>query len=33
MENFEILDPTQLLNVKGGANEMTSADIADEAIV
>lgn len=33
MTNFDILSTEQLLNVKGGANEMTSADIADEAIV
>jgi len=33
MENFEILNSTQLLEVKGGANEMTSKDVAEEAIV
>ena len=33
MENFEILNSAQLLEVKGGANELTQKDIADEAIV
>jgi hypothetical protein len=33
MENFEILNSTQLLEVKGGANELTSRDVADDCIV
>jgi len=33
MENFEILNPAQLLNVTGGHNELTSKDELDEAIV
>ena len=33
MENFEILNSTQLLEVKGGHNEHSQKDIAEEAIV
>jgi len=33
MENFEILNSAQLLEVKGGANELTSRDTLEEAIV
>jgi hypothetical protein len=33
MENFEILNSAQLLEVKGGANEMTTKDNIEECIV
>ncbi len=33
MENFEILNSTQLLEVKGGSNELTNRDTVDECIV
>ena len=33
MENFEILNAEQLLEVKGGHNELTSKDVAEEFIV
>ncbi len=33
MKNFEILNSEQLLEVKGGANELTQKDNVDEAIV
>ncbi|MCZ4693674.1 bacteriocin class II family protein [Ancylomarina euxinus] len=33
MENFEILNTQQLLEVKGGHNELTQKDIVEEAIV
>ena len=33
MENFEILNSTQLLEIKGGANELTSKDTVEDAIV
>jgi len=33
MTNFDILSTEQLLEVKGGANELTSKDVAEEAIV
>jgi len=33
MENFEILNSQQLLEVKGGHNELTSKDVVEEAIV
>ena len=33
MKNFEILNPEQLLDIKGGANEVTQKDICEEAIV
>jgi len=33
MENFEILNAIQLLNVKGGHNEITDRDVLDDAIV
>ena len=33
MGNFEILNSTQLLEVKGGANELTTRDVADDCIV
>jgi hypothetical protein len=33
MENFEILNSTQLLEVKGGANEVTSRNIVEDCIV
>ena len=33
MENFEILNSAQLLEVKGGHNEMTEVDVIEDAIV
>ncbi|RZT97567.1 hypothetical protein EV201_2240 [Ancylomarina subtilis] len=33
MKNFEILNAAQLLEVKGGANELTTKDMAEECIV
>ena len=33
MTNFEILNTEQLLEVKGGHNEHSQKDIADEAVV
>jgi hypothetical protein len=33
MENFEILNSAQLLEVKGGANELTEKDVLEECIV
>jgi hypothetical protein len=33
MENFEILNVEQLLEVKGGHNELTSKDMAEDCIV
>jgi len=33
MENFEILNSTQLLEVTGGHNEHTQKDFAEEGIV
>ncbi len=33
MENFEILNSTQLLAVKGGSNELTTRDVTEDAIV
>ena len=33
MTHFEILDSTQLLEVKGGANELTQKDMAEDCIV
>ena len=33
MENFEILNSTQLLEVTGGHNEMTDIDCIEDAIV
>jgi len=33
MNNFEILSAEQLLEVKGGHNELTSKDVVEEAIV
>jgi len=33
MENFEILNTQQLLEVKGGHNELTQKDNIEEAIV
>jgi len=33
MENFEILNSTQLLEVKGGHNEHTQKDTLEEGIV
>jgi hypothetical protein len=33
MENFEILNVEQLLEVKGGHNELTQKDMAEECIV
>jgi len=33
MTNFEILNTEQLLEVKGGHNEHSQKDIAEEAIV
>ncbi len=33
MKSFEILNTKQLLDIKGGANEMTQKDNQDEAIV
>ncbi|RZT97568.1 hypothetical protein EV201_2241 [Ancylomarina subtilis] len=33
MKNFEILNSTELLEVKGGANELTTKDMAEECIV
>jgi len=33
MENFEILNSAQLLEVKGGANELTTRDVTEDAIV
>ena len=33
MKNFEILNSTELLEVKGGANELTQKDMAEECIV
>jgi hypothetical protein len=33
MINFDILSTEQLLEVKGGANELTSRDVADDCIV
>jgi len=33
MENFEILNPSQLLEVKGGHNEITQKDVVDDCIV
>ncbi len=33
MENFEILNSTQLLEVKGGANELTQKDVTEDCIV
>jgi len=33
MKNFEILNSAQLSEVKGGANELTQKDIAEECIV
>ena len=33
MENFEILNSTQLLEIKGGHNEHTHKDTADEGVV
>jgi len=33
MKNFEILNSTQLSEVKGGANELTQKDMAEDCIV
>lgn len=33
MENFEILNSCQLLEVKGGHNEITDKDVVDDCIV
>jgi hypothetical protein len=33
MTNFDILSTEQLLEVKGGANEVTSRDIVEDCIV
>ena len=33
MENFEILNGAQLLEIKGGANELTTRDGIEECIV
>jgi hypothetical protein len=33
MNNFEILSAEQLLEVKGGHNELTQKDMAEECIV
>jgi len=33
MTNFDILSTEQLLEVKGGANEMTTKDIVEDCIV
>ena len=33
MKNFEILNSTQLLEVKGGSNELTYRDTEEDAIV
>ncbi len=33
MTNFDILSTEQLLEVKGGANELTTRDVTEDAIV
>ena len=33
MENFEILNPAQLLNITGGHNELTEKDVLEDCIV
>ena len=33
MENFEILNPAQLLNITGGHNELTERDELEDIIV
>ena len=33
MTNFDILSTEQLLEVKGGSNELTTRDVTEDAIV